>query len=262
MPPARIVFLLATASGIAFTVGSILTQPPAFAVAAAVAAFYLGLLLSGVFVLRLRMFADAVVRGPAGATGVALTFDDGPDPEHTREVLRVLDTHAAKATFFVIGHKAEKHPELVREILERGHAVGVHGFAHERLFAMRGSKHVRKDLERAIRTLELITDKTPTLFRPPIGHTNPTIARVAEQLGLVVVGWSVRAADGLARTQPRDVVVRIARGLEDGAVVLLHDAFEHGRRKPAGVTALPEILEAIAARNLRVVPLATFVPED
>ena len=262
MPPARIVFLLATVGGIAFTARSVLTEPPSLPIAAAIAALYMALLLAGVFVLRLRMFADALVHGPADANGVALTFDDGPDPEHTREVLDCLDKHDAKATFFVIGHKAEKHPELVREILARGHTLGVHGFAHERLFALRGSRHVRKDLERAIRTLELITDQTPTLFRPPIGHTNPTIARIADQLDLTMVGWSVRARDGLARAKPKDVVTRIARGLEDGAIVLLHDAPERGNRKPAGVTALPEIFEKIAAKNLRVVPLARFLPPE
>ena len=259
MPRARIVFLLATVGGIAFTVRSVLSEPPSLPVAAACAALYFALLLCGVFVLRLRMFADAIVHGPDDANGVALTFDDGPDPIHTREVLDVLEKHDAKATFFVIGHKAEKHPELIREILERGHTLGVHGFAHDRFFSLRGSTRVRKDLERAIRTLEIITDQTPTLFRPPIGHTNPTIARIADQLDLTIVGWSVRARDGLASAKPAAVVSRIARGLEDGAIVLLHAAPERGSRGPAGVTALPEILEKIASRNLRVVPLARWL---
>ena len=251
--------MLATVAGIGFTARSLLTEPPPLWVSIAIVHAYLGLLLAGVFVLRLRMFADALVRGPRDANGVALTFDDGPDPAHTRAVLDVLDAHQAKATFFVIGHKAEKHPELVREIVARGHTVGVHGFAHDRLFALRGSKRVRDDLERAIRVLENITEQTPTLFRPPIGHTNPTIARIADQLDLTMIGWSVRARDGLARTKPADVVTRIARGLEDGAIVLLHDAAERGDRKPACIAALPEILEQIAARNLRVVPLATWL---
>ena len=259
MPPARIVFLLATIGGIAFTIRSVLTAPPALPICVLIVALYLGILLSGVFVLRLRMFADAVVRGPSSSTGVALTFDDGPDPVHTREVLAALDRSEAKATFFVIGHKAEKHPELVREILERGHTVGVHSFAHDRLFSLRGGQRVKDDLERAIKVLETITSETPTLFRPPIGHTNPTIARIADQLDLTMIGWSVRARDGLSTTSPADVVTRIDRGLTDGAIVLLHDAAERGDRKPAGVTALPEILERIAKKNLRVVPLATFL---
>jgi peptidoglycan/xylan/chitin deacetylase (PgdA/CDA1 family) len=259
MPPARIVFWAATVAGIAFTVRSLLTAPPSLPVSAAIAVVYFAILLSGVFVLRLRMFADAVVRGPSDATGVVLTFDDGPDPVHTREVLDALDAHGAKATFFVIGQKAEQHRELVEEIVRRGHEVGVHGYAHDRLSALRGAKRVKQDLERAIRALENITGKRPGLFRPPIGHTNPTIARIADQLDLTTVGWSVRARDGLSRTKPDDVVTRISRGLRDGAIVLLHDAPEKGTRKPAGVTALPRILENIASKNLRVVTLSTWL---
>ncbi len=261
MPPARIVFWAATIGGIAFTVRSVLTEPPSLAICVACAGLYFALLLTGVFVLRLRMFADAIVRGPSDATGVVLTFDDGPDPVHTREVLDALDVHQAKATFFVIGKKAELHRDVVEEIVRRGHEVGVHGFAHDRFFSLRGSKRVRADLERAIRVLEVITGKTPLLFRPPIGHTNPTIARIADQLDLTMVGWSVRARDGLARTKSDDVLARISRGLEDGAIVLLHDAPENGTRKPAGVTALPAILERIAAKNLRVTPLSTWLEE-
>jgi peptidoglycan/xylan/chitin deacetylase (PgdA/CDA1 family) len=259
VPPARILFWAATVAGIAFAVRSVLTEPPALLLCVAIAGLYFGILLSGVFVLRLRMFADALVHGPADATGVVLTFDDGPDPVHTREVLDTLDKHDAKATFFVIGKKAEQHRDVVEEIVRRGHQVGVHGFAHDRLFAMRGSKRVRDDLERAMRVLENITGKTPSLFRPPIGHTNPTIARVSDQLDLTMVGWSVRAVDGLARTKPEDVLSRISRGLKDGAIVLLHDAPETGDRKPAGVTALPAILEKIASLNLKVTPLSTWV---
>jgi peptidoglycan/xylan/chitin deacetylase (PgdA/CDA1 family) len=262
MPPARIIFWAATVAGIAFTVRSVLTEPPTLPVSAAIALVYLAILFSGVFVLRLRMFADAVVRGPSDARGVVLTFDDGPDPAHTREVLDALDAHQVKATFFVIGHKAEQQRELVEEIVRRGHQVGIHGYAHDRFFALRGSKRVKKDLERAIRVIENITGETPTLFRPPIGHTNPTIARIADQLDLTTVGWSVRARDGLARTKPDDVVSRISRGLEDGAIVLLHDAPEKGTRKPAGVAALPAILERIAARNLRVVALSAWLERE
>ena len=262
MPPARIVFWAATVAGIALAARSVLTEPPPLPIAAAFALLYGALLLSGVFILRLRMFTDALVRGPGEATGVVLTFDDGPDPVHTREVLDVLDAHQAKATFFVIGKKAEAHRDVVEEIVRRGHEVGVHSFDHDRLFSMRGSKRVRADLERAVRVLENITGKTPTLFRPPIGHTNPTIARIADQLELTVIGWSVGARDGIARTKPAEVVARVSRGLEDGAIVLLHDASERTTHKPAGIAALPAILDNIAAKNLRVVSLSSWLVDE
>ena len=262
MPPARIVFWAATVAGIGLTVRSVLTEPPPLPMAAAGAALYFAVLLSGVFVLRLRMFADAIVHGARDATGVVLTFDDGPHPVFTREVLDILDKHEAKATFFVIGKKAEAHRDVVEEIVKRGHQVGVHGFDHDRLFSLRSSKRVKADLERAIRVLEDITGQTPTLFRPPIGHTNPTIARIADQLDLTVVGWSVRAADGLARTTPEAIVTRISRGLHDGAIVLLHDAAESGPRKPAALEALTGIFAKLSAQNLRVVPLSTWLEND
>ncbi|MBX3190849.1 MAG: polysaccharide deacetylase family protein [Labilithrix sp.] len=262
MPPARIVFFAATIGGIGVTARAIMTGPPPLSVSVALASGYMALLLAGVFVLRLRMFADAIIRGPRDARGVVLTFDDGPDPEHTREVLDLLDGHAAKATFFVIGHKAEKHPELVSEIVRRGHEVGVHGFSHDRFLSLRGTKHVRDDLNKAVRVLENITGKTPALFRPPIGHTNPTIARVADELDLTVVGWSVGARDGIARTKPEDVVSRVGRGLRDGAIVLLHDAAERGTHKPAGIGALPGIFEKLAAKNLVVAHLPDWLRDN
>lgn len=247
--------------GIAFTVYAIAARPPELPIAVACALAYGALITVGVVFLKLRMFVDAVLHGPEGARGVALTFDDGPDPDTTREVLDLLEKRGAKATFFVIGAKAAKHPEIVRAILEKGHDVGVHGFAHDRLFSLRGTKRVKSDLERAIRTLEEITKKRPALFRPPIGHTNPTIARVADELDLTVVGWSVAARDGFARAKVDDVVARVDRGLADGAIVALHDAAERGGRKPASVSALGAILDAIEAKNLTVVPLTDFLDE-
>src|SRR5262249_55781480 len=125
------------------------------------AGLYVALVLSGVFVLRLRVFVDAVVHGPRGARGVALTFDDGPDPIWTPRVLEALDAAKAKATFFLIGRKAEAHPELVRAISARGHAIGLHSYEHDRLVALRSRKRVRADLERGIRVLEAITGERP-----------------------------------------------------------------------------------------------------
>ena len=259
MPPARALFYAATLAAIVFAIRSALTTPPTLPLAIALGGLYFAIMLSGVFFIELRMFADALNRGPRDARGVVLTFDDGPDPVHTRAVLDELDVAGAKATFFVIGRKAEKHPEIVKEIVARGHRVGVHGFSHDRLFSLRGPRRVRDDLEKAIACLEKITGERPELFRPPIGHTNPTIARVAEELDLVMIGWSVRARDGLAGTKASDVVMRVKRGLRDGAIVMLHDASEHGDRAPAAVAALPGVLDAIAAKNLTVVELTKWI---
>lgn len=261
MPPARIVFLAATLGGILFTIRSVLRGPPPLEVALACGGLYVAILLAGVFVLRLRMFADAVVRGPKDADGIVLTFDDGPDPKHTLRVLDILDEHDAKATFFVIGRKVEEHPDVVRAIVARGHEVGVHGFAHDRLFSLRGPGRVRDDLVRAIAALQKVTEKRPTLFRPPIGHTNPTIARVAEQLDLTVVGWSVAGYDGIARAKAARVAAHVKARIEDGDIVLLHDAAERDDHDPVGVKALPEILAGAKDKNLRIAKLSDWLDD-
>src|SRR5215472_17558117 len=259
MPPARAALYALSLAALVLAARAAIAAPPPLAVALLFVAAYGALLLSGVFTLRLRMFADAVVKGPAGAEGVALTFDDGPDPETTPAVLDELDRAHARATFFVIGRKAEAHEELVREMVRRGHAVGLHSYAHDRLFALRSAARVRADLARGLEVLERIVGSRVQLFRPPFGHTNPIIARVADELDLVVVGWSVSGRDGISRAEPEAVAKRIRHGLRDGAIVLLHDAAERGGRVPAGVRALGKVLGAIEEARLRVVPLDGWV---
>jgi peptidoglycan/xylan/chitin deacetylase (PgdA/CDA1 family) len=174
-------------------------------------------------------------------------------------VLDLLDAHGAKATFIVVGRKVEQHPELARAVLARGHALGLHSYSHDRLFALRGERRVRDDLARGLDAIERATGMRPALFRPPIGHTNPAIARAAGELDLVVVGWSVAGRDGVARARPGDVVARVRRDLRDGAIVLLHDAAEREDHEPAALRALPAILDAIAAARLEVVPLSSWL---
>jgi peptidoglycan/xylan/chitin deacetylase (PgdA/CDA1 family) len=259
MPPARAALYASTLGVLVLTVRAALIQPPTLVVSSIVLALYVGFVLAGVFRLDLRMFADALVRGPKDARGVALTFDDGPDPRSTPAVLDALDKASAKATFFVIAKKAEENAELVREMMRRGHAIGLHSYAHDRLFALRSVARVKADLERGIEALRKVTGERPVLFRPPIGHTNPGIVRIADELDLAIVGWSVSAHDGVASADPEAVTARVRRGLSDGAIVLMHDAAEKGGRVPAGVRALPRILEALDDRRLPVVPVADWI---
>lgn len=262
MPPARFVLYAASVALLGTTARALLLGPPPLALAVLGLVGYVALLLGGVFVLRLRIYADAVVRGPRGARGVALTFDDGPHPRWTLRVLELLAARNVKATFFVVARKAEQYPAVLRAIADAGHSVGLHSYAHDRWFALRGSRRVRADLERGIAVLERVTGKRPLLFRPPIGHTNPIIARAADALDLTVVGWTIGARDGIASTRSSEVVARVRRDLRDGAIVLLHDSPERGDREPAAVAALPSILDAIASQGLDAVPLARWMDVD
>src|SRR3954451_4356102 len=117
---------------------------------------YLGVLVLGALDPGLQMFGEVLLRGPEGERGVALIFDDGPHPVHTRAVLDALDGAGAKATFFVLGRKAQAHAEIVREIARRGHLLAVHGDQHDRLLALRSLARVRADLERAVAAVQTI----------------------------------------------------------------------------------------------------------
>lgn len=259
MPFARIIVYMATVVVLATTAFALCVRPPPLGWAALLLGGYVTLLLGGVFVLKWRVFVDAVVRGPPGARGVVLTFDDGPHPRWTPRVLQILAQHRAPATFFVVGRKAEAYPDLVRAILDDGHSIGLHSYRHDWLFALRGGRRVHEDLERGVSVLEKLTGRRPSLFRPPIGHTNPIIGRIAEALELVIVGWTIGGRDGWSGARADDVAARVRRDLRDGAIILLHDAPESGDREPAALRALPSILDAISAAGLDVVPLAPWL---
>ncbi|MEP7120802.1 MAG: polysaccharide deacetylase family protein [Byssovorax sp.] len=261
MTPARGALYIATAGSLAIMARSVILEPLPMWVAGAALAGYVGLILCGVFILRLGMFVDVVWRGPVDARGVALTFDDGPSPATTPKVLDALDEAGVKATFFVIGRKVKLYPELVREIVARGHAVGVHGYDHDRLFSLRTPESIRLDLARAIEVITAATGQAPTLFRPPIGHTSPRIAGALEAFDFTVVGWSVKGLDGLAGARPERVAARIVPHLKDGAIVLLHDAAENEDFTPASVAALPKILAAMARKNLPGVRVDAWIDE-
>lgn len=258
MTTGRALLVAATATALALTLRSLLGSPVPLWFSLGALGAYAGIVTWGVLDPSLEMFADVVWRGPEGAHGVALTFDDGPHPRFTRTILDTLDAAGARATFFVIGEKGARHPELIRELVARGHVVGLHGEHHDRLLSLRSEARVRADLTRAIDFLAATTGERPKLYRPAVGQTNPRIARIAAELGLTIVGWSVRGRDGVPSQADR-VAARVVRKLRDGAIVLLHDAAERDDHEPVAPAALPVILAAMRERGLPPVLLDAWI---
>jgi peptidoglycan/xylan/chitin deacetylase (PgdA/CDA1 family) len=255
----RALAYLSATSAIGLAARSILREPVPPLVALGATSAFAGVLLAGVFEPRLGMWADTLVRGEPceAAPRVALTFDDGPSAKSTPALLDQLDEAGAKGTFFVIGRKLEGAGlEVARDALARGHEVACHSFAHDRFFALRGRERVREDLRRALSTLEDALGVRSKWLRPPVLHTNPIIAEIAEELCLRIVAFSVRGYDGLARADAARVESRVLGGLDDGAIVLLHDAAEREDFEPASLRALPGILAGIEERGLRAVTLS------
>jgi peptidoglycan/xylan/chitin deacetylase (PgdA/CDA1 family) len=186
-----------------------------------------------------------IERVPAKGQAV-LTFDDGPDssPEETPVVLDALDAAGAKATFFLVGEQISKSPDLVAEILRRGHEVGVHGQQHFRHDRVPAAESVA-DIEAGCAALAQATDATPRFYRPPYGKLSPAGAGACRRLGLEVAYWSTWGLDWEPLSGER-IARRVNRDLDDGAIVLLHDSARYAVRTSAVETA--RAIEAIAAR--------------
>jgi peptidoglycan/xylan/chitin deacetylase (PgdA/CDA1 family) len=259
MSAGRLLLCGGTLVAAAAVLALVLAGPPLAYLACLVPVAYLLLLGAGVMNPRLAMFASVVCQGPKARPEVALTFDDGPHPTSTRQVLAALAAAGAPATFFVLGAKAEKAPEVLREILAAGHELGVHGDTHDRRLSLRHPDAIAASLERVLTAVASATGARPRLFRPPIGHTSPRTAVAARRLGLTLVGWSVRTRDGRASTTAAQATQRVLAGLRPGAIILMHDAAEHDDREPVAPTALPAILDEIARRGLKCVTVSELL---
>ncbi|HEY6723877.1 MAG TPA: polysaccharide deacetylase family protein [Polyangiaceae bacterium] len=255
MTPGRVLLWACSFGGLGFSLAAAWFGPPAVWVVAVVLLAYLAIVLSGVFFPRLGMYATVHCVAPSSVPALALTFDDGPHPQTTPAVLDILEQHEAVATFFVVGHKVDKYPEVVREIVARGHALGLHGYQHERLFALRRPTDVARDIEQTRDAVERACGVRPRAFRPPIGFVSPRTAAGARRAQAPLIGWSVRAYDGTGHVSPERMLRRIEPGLRAGAIVLLHDAAERDDFVPGAVEALPRILEAIQRRGLTTASL-------
>lgn len=145
--------------------------------------------------IRSGVYVRAFCREKTDRKVVYLTFDDGPHPPETERVLDVLRERGAKATFFLIGSKVSGNESVLRRMLEEGHALGLHTYSHAGTFPLLSFDKMLADVNEGKRAVESVAGKKISLFRPPFGVTNPTIAKVVRTLGLQTVGWDVRSFD-------------------------------------------------------------------
>ena len=205
---------------------------------------------------RSRLLGDNMLRLPDAAARrgeIAVTFDDGPHPEVTPVVLDILDRYGAKASFFCIGDKAAAHPDIVREIVRRGHTIENHSMRHSGVFGFFGPAALRRDIGAAQSVLGGIAGRLPLFFRAPMGIRNPMLDPVVARMGLHYVSWTRRGFDTVAR-DPAIVLERLTNGLAAGDILLMHDRRSvHG--DPIVLTVLPALLEKLSAAGLRPVSL-------
>jgi peptidoglycan/xylan/chitin deacetylase (PgdA/CDA1 family) len=181
---------------------------------------------------------------------VALTFDDGPHPTFTPQVLDLLEAHHAKGTFFMIGQRMEKYPGIVRQVVTRGHVIGNHTFSHPGDIEALTEVQITNDLELCEGVIERMTGKRTHLFRPPRGLIDGTVFTIAAERGYQTILWTV-CADHRKAPTPEDMAQRVLRRLRPGAIILVHDGRSPARAKD--VTATRLIIEELAERGYRFV---------
>jgi peptidoglycan/xylan/chitin deacetylase (PgdA/CDA1 family) len=208
---------------------------------------------------RTSLLGPNLTRLPAAAQArreLALTIDDGPDPEVTPRVLDLLDAAGARASFFCIGWRARQSPALCREIVARGHRVENHGDSHSNAFSLFGPRRMRADVAAAQATLSDITGQAPLFFRPTAGLRNPFLEPVLASLDLQLAAWTRRPYD-TRDGRPQQVLQRLTRGLGPGDILLMHDG--HAALTPEGqpviLATLPLLLHRLKAESLQAVTL-------
>ncbi len=198
------------------------------------------------FVPSSQQLCRVVRRFETSRREVWLTIDDGPDPEDTPRLLELLDAHRARATFFMIGARAESLPELVAEVIRRGHEVGCHTYSHPvKTFWCAGPGATDREVGDGLRALGA-AGKSVRLFRAPVGIKSFFLARALARHGLCGVAWGVRAFDARAR-QPEPVARRVLRRLRPGAIIMMHEGPD--MHPATRVRALALVLEGLRAQG-------------
>lgn len=181
---------------------------------------------------------------------IALTFDDGPDPVDTPRLLDILRQKNVKATFFVIGKRAEQHPEIVRRARDEGHLIASHTWSHPLLFCFLTPRRLRIEIERGAESVRSICGFRPRYFRSPVGLRHPLLGAYLQQAEQEFISWSVRSYDTVIK-KSSVLARRILKQVSGGDIILLHDHL------PAGASAmlevLPGIIDELQGRGFRFV---------
>jgi peptidoglycan-N-acetylglucosamine deacetylase len=216
-----------------------------------VGAVLLGGAAHGAFYRNSPVFGPPIRRLATRDRAVALTFDDGPNPDATPVVLDALAARRVKATFFILGRHAERWPDLVKRVADEGHSIGNHGYYHRKLH-FKSPGYVRRDLQLGTAAIERAAHVRPSLFRAPHGFRSPWVTAIARSLGQRTVGWSLGVWDS-DRPGVEAIAERTVRGASPGSILLLHDGdgYDPSGDRMQTAHAVPLIVDRLLAQGFR-----------
>ena len=229
--------------------------------AAAIALFYILLCIAASFFSQSSFYLPVISRGNTGKNLVALTFDDGPSEPITRQILILLDKYSVKATFFVSGASALKYPEIIKEIIGRGHSIGNHSFHHNPFLMLGSYNYLYQEIFRAQEVLQKLGVNT-LAFRPPVGIISPKLPPVLDKLGMFCLTFSCYASD-VGNRFIKNLSLGILKKVKADDIILLHDLSPRGKEDNTFLLSeIEKILQGLMAKDLKVVPLSDLISRD
>lgn len=173
------------------------------------------------------VYISALCRLPVKEKLLCITFDDGPCG-NTEAILKILEKHNAKATFFISGSKVQGRETIISQLNKNGHEIGNHSYSHKAYFPLMKPAKIKTEIRKTQEIIQNITGKAPIYFRPPYGVSNPLIAKALKSFDLKTIGWSIRSMDTTNR-KPEKIINKIINKIQSGDIILLHDTSKHIR---------------------------------
>lgn len=195
-----------------------------------------------------NFYFNVICNGNTNNKEIAISFDDGPQPEYTPAILKTLKKHDVKATFFCIGKRAESNKELFKQVHDEGHIIGNHSYSHSPVFDLYGAKKMTNDLQQMNAVARQVLGLQLKWFRPPYGVTNPNLKKAVMRGGFTSIGWNIRSLDTTIPDKDK-LLQKVLKALKPGAVILFHDTCR------STSDMLPEFLQKVKAEGYTIVPM-------
>jgi len=209
---------------------------------------YLALLFYGSYNVRSNFYFKIVSFANTSQKQIAISFDDGPVPLYTPQILQVLKTHDVPAAFFCIGKRVAENELLLKQVYEEGHLIGNHSYSHDMWFDLFSAQKMYADLQMMNNTVQKVIGVQPRLFRPPYGVTNPNLKKAVKKSHFVPIGWSIRSLDTVIKDEQK-LLAKVTGSLKPGAVILFHDTSK------ATLSILPAFIQEAKQKGYEIVRL-------
>ncbi len=211
-------------------------------------AAYLALLFYGSYNMRANFYFKTVSFANTSKKQIAISFDDGPVPQYTPDILKVLKEQNVPAAFFCIGKRVVENELLLKQVYDEGHLIGNHSYSHDMWFDLFSAQKMYTDLRMMNNAVQKIIGVQPSLFRPPYGVTNPNLKKAVKGNHFVAIGWSIRSLDTVIKDE-RKLLAKVTGSLKPGAVILFHDTSK------AMLGILPAFIQEAKQKGYEIVRL-------